>query len=492
MSEDLFIEHVTESFVRLRCDSGILRELYDRFKYQVPNYKFMPSYKMGYFDGYIKLINIKTGLCPKGLVPEVIKYCLDSEYSVKLDPLIVQPLKSKIDFSIEDLQLPTGFEIRDYQQAAFDRAKEKKRQIILSSTGSGKSLIIYSTMRAIQSSIEPDEKILIIVPTINLVTQLYSDFEDYSKESEYDVSENVHKVFGGQEKDSNQQVIISTWQSIYKESQSFFEKFRAVLADEVHTFDAKSCTSIMDKCENALFRIGYTGTLAESKTHEMQLKGMFGPIHRVSSTKDLQDQGVLADLKIFGIVLKHRKDVCDMLKGATYADEVSAVVQLEYRNRFICNLAKTRQGNTLVLFQFVEKHGKPLHAMMQEMCPEKQVFMVYGGTEAEQRENTRKIAEQRSDVIILASYQTFSTGVNIKNLTNIIFASPTKSKIRVLQSVGRGLRTHKDKEFANLYDITDDLRGTRKTANYCLKHFMERYTIYLKENFDVEMKEFDL
>lgn len=477
---------INETKVRIQTDLGTLQEIADSFKFRVDGYKHMPSYKMGFFDGYIRLVDLRFGTIPKGLIPDLLRWSNERDYEIEVDESIVKPFKERIEFSWQDLQL--GFGPRDYQEDAVTRCLAKKRQIILASTGAGKSLIIYANIRALETVCE--RKILLIVPSISLVDQMYGDFKDYSKnDADWDVS-CVHKIYGGEEKQTRKHIVISTWQSLQNiKDDEYFQQFDAVLFDEVHTCVGKVVASIMDKCTNAFYRFGFTGTLSESKTNEMQLKALFGPVHRVTNTKDLMDRGLLADLKIKVIILKYFSEyLTDMAnaKGFTYKQEMDLLCMQDTRNNFISKLVATRQNNTLVLFQFVEKHGKPLERKLRFYCEGKQIHLVYGGTEAEQRERVRQICETHNNVVILASYGVYQQGINIKNLHNIVFASPTKSKIRVLQSIGRGLRTHESKESCNLYDIGDDLRGNRKKPNFTLNHLLERAKMYQQEGFDVE------
>jgi len=328
-----------------------------------------------------------------------------------------------------------------------------------------------------------DKKILIIVPTTSLVSQLYSDFKDYAKNDKWCVETNCHRVMSGIEKDDlKKRVIISTWQSIYKQPKEYFSKFGAVFGDECHLFKAKSLTSIMTKLEDCPVRIGTTGTLDGSLTHKLVIEGLFGPVYEVTKTKTLMERKLLSTLKIDAILLKHSESVRSELKRSTYQDEIDYIVSCEERNRFVCRLTNNLRGNTLVLFQFVEKHGKVLHQMMKKEFPDKQVFFVHGGTDAEQRETIRKFVEKTENAVIIASYGTFSTGVSIKRLHNIVFASPSKSRIRVLQSIGRQLRKSEHKDVAKLYDIADDL-SWKKYKNHTLRHFEERLKIYDGESF---------
>lgn len=369
---------------------------------------------------------------------------------------------------------------------------------------SGKSLIQYLIAREYLNLVE--NKILIVVPTISLVTQLYNDFIEYSKNDDFDVEAHCHLIFEGNVKNSDKQIVISTYQSIYNEpctrddekkttkrGNLYFEDFDAVMVDECHTVKGASLQSIMAKCINARYRIGVTGTLDGSLTNEMVLKGQFGPIHRVANTTDLMDRNILSNLRINFINIKYDEQTCINMKHADYHMEMDWLCTNPIRNNKICQMANKLKGNTLILVQYIEKHGKVLEIMLKDMCIDKQVFFVYGNTESEDREKIRKIAEEHSNVIILASYQVFSTGVNIKNLPNIIFGSPTKSKIRLLQSIGRGVRLHDDKEFLRVIDLCDDLRyAKRKSFNYILAHAMERLRIYQVEGFDVIESEITL
>ena len=374
-------------------------------------------------------------------------------------------------------------EIRDYQIEAIHKAINDGRRLLLSPTGSGKSYIIYCLIRWHELR---GRRQLILVPTTSLVEQMYSDFQDYSSINNWKTSEHCHRIYGGHEKSNEYDVIISTWQSIYKLPKQFFADFKAVYGDEAHLFKAKSLTGILNKMPSTPYRIGTTGTLDGTQTHKLVLEGMFGPVYKVTTTKKLITSKTLADLQIYNLVLDYPDEVKKALKGKTYQEEMDFIVGYEPRNKFIRNLAIKQTGNSLVLFQYVEKHGKMLHEMIQSKAENRKVFFVYGGTDTEQREEIRRLTENEKDAIIVASYGTFSTGINIKNLHNIIFASPSKSRVRNLQSIGRGLRTSETKDSCNLYDIGDDLTWKSK-KNYTLLHMIERIKIYNDEHFDYKL-----
>ena len=272
----------------------------------------------------------------------------------------------------------------------------------------------------------------------------------------------------------------------------WFDQFGCLLGDEVHIFKSKSLTGIMNKMVNCKYRHGFTGTLDGTQTHRLVLEGLFGSVNKVTSTKELMDSNTLAELKVKCIVLTYPEADCKYMKGQSYQDEVDLIVRDTRRNKFIIGLTRALKGNTLVLFQFVEKHGNNLHLMMTANARlnkqyDRKIFYVHGGTDTETRENIREITENEKDAIIIASYGTFSTGINIRNLHNVVFSSPSKSRIRVLQSIGRGLRQGTDKSTATLFDIADDLSWKSK-QNFTLRHFMERINIYNEEEFDYTIK----
>jgi superfamily II DNA or RNA helicase len=327
---------------------------------------------------------------------------------------------------------------------------------------------------------QEQRKTLIVVPTTSLVDQMASDFVEYNNGNPLD----IHKIRGGIDKNIDASIVISTWQSIYKLGKDWFEKFDVVIGDEAHLFKAKSLVSVLEKMPECKYRYGFTGTLDGSHTHKLVLEGIFGSVYEVTRSKKLIADGTLAEFGITAIVLQYPDEIRKLNKGKTYQEEIDWIVTNESRNKYIKNLAHSLQGNTLILFQFVEKHGKILHPMLAKEG--KTVHFIHGSVSADEREAVRHVAETNDNNIILASYGTFSTGVNIKRLDNIIFASPSKSKIRNLQSIGRVLRKSSSGNKATLYDIVDDLQW-KANKNFAVKHFMERVAIYNDEGFEFKI-----
>ena len=488
---DFTVTEVNSVDIRIECERGLAKELSDYFTFKVPGHKFMPSYRNKVWDGTIKMYNIYGQTLYAGLMPYFMKFCEDRKYSFSVSPELTSDAKSVpidhlrkwIDTELNIHANNKKIEVHDHQLDAIQHAISKNRCLLLSPTGSGKSLIIYCLVRYYESLLKENEKMLIIVPTTSLVSQMYNDFKDYSEHADWDAENKCHMIFSGKSKTDDKKIFISTWQSIYKMPADYFKNFRVVFGDECHLFKSKSLTSIMTKLQNCPYRIGTTGTLDGTLTHKLVIEGLFGSVYNVTSTKDLIDKDLLSKLKIDSILLEYTDEEKKEAKKLKYQEEMDWLVKNEKRNRFIKQLAGTLKGNTLILFQFVEKHGKVLNDMIKKEYPERDVFFIYGGTEVEIREQVRKVAETTNDAIIIASYGTFSTGVSIRRLHNIIFASPSKSRVRVLQSIGRQLRKSEHKDTARLYDIGDDL-SWKSYKNHTLRHFLERIKIYKSEGFN--------
>ena len=480
---DLVITKKDEVFAKVACERHIAMELSEFFTFFVPGYQFVPAYRNRIWDGKIRLFALQSGQIYLGLVPYLKEFCTEREYTYEIEELTDEYSVYLAEKFIKTLNLHSDgkpIEVREHQLNAFVHAMRNRRTLLLSPTASGKSLIIYLICRQLLDY--QNLKGLIIVPTTSLVEQLYADFGDYASESGFKNFMHVHRIYQGKEKTTDKAITISTWQSLYQMPKEYFEQFDYIIGDEAHLFKAQSLTTIMTAANKTKYRVGLTGTLDGTKTHKLVLEGLFGPVEKVITTKELIDKNQLSDFTIKCLVLKHSDEICAEMKGATYVDEIQYLIANEARNKFIRNLTISLKTNTLVLYQMVEKHGKILFDMIKERAGERKVFFVHGGTETETREEIRKIMEIENDAIVVASFGTFSTGINIRNLHNIIFASPSKSRVRNLQSIGRGLRQSEGKTIATLYDIADDLRH-KKHMNFTLTHFVERVKIYNEEKF---------
>lgn len=476
-----------EVYLLVDAEPSVMLELNDFFTFAVPGAQFTPQYRAKLWDGKIRLLSVFTKELYVGLLPYVREFCKSNSYEFHDATNSVVDSDVSLDAFVNSLNYHSNgkpVHIRDYQLDAVSKAITTGRTLLLSPTASGKSMIIYTLARWHQQF---NRRQLIIVPTTSLVEQLYGDFADYATASDWKVSENCARIYSGKEKITNVPIVISTWQSIYKMPKSYFENFDVIYGDECHLFKAKSLSTILHKCTKAPFKIGTTGTLDGTKTHRLVLEGLFGAVYKVTTTKKLMDSQQLADLKIRCIQLDYSDEEKKLCKKFSYQEELDWLVTHPKRNNFIRNLVLDQKGNTLLLFQYVEKHGKVLYELLKEKADSnRKIFFVHGGVEAEDREMIRAITEKQNDAIIVASFGTFSTGINIRNLHNVVFASPTKSRIRNLQSIGRGLRLGEQKTSCKLYDIGDNL-SWQKHKNYTLLHLIERVKIYNEEGFNYKL-----
>jgi len=492
----LTIEKLDEVYMRIYGDASVEQELADFFTYEYPGARYTPQFRARLWDGKVRLYDQVRKTIYIGLLDYVVKFCQRNNYTLTLktpDIVANNEITTELVTEFAEWLKPMGrgkpIEIRDYQVEAVQTALSKERTLLISPTASGKSFIIYTTMRW---HMNEGRKCILIVPTTSLVEQMYADFEDYSSANDFKVGAHCQKLYSGFPKEFTKDVLITTWQSIYLQPKSWFKQFDVMFGDEAHNFKAKSLTGVMEKMDTIRYRVGTTGTLDNKKIHQLVLEGIFGPVHRVTTTKALMDSGKLTTLNITCLIMKYSDEVRKERNKNSYQEEMDFLVGYEKRNKFIRNLAVNSKGNTLVLFQYVEKHGKVLHDLIKNKVHDgRKVFFVHGGTDVADRESIRHITEGEDDAIIIASFGTFSTGINIPSIENVIFASPSKSKIRNLQSIGRGLRLKDGKLVCNLYDIADDLHW-KSWKNHTLNHAAERYKTYVEEQFKLKMVEVSL
>ena len=349
---DLKIRKKNEVYLKIETEPHINVELAEYFTFDVPNAKFMPQFRNRVWDGKIRLYSPGTGELYCGLVEYLEEWCNERGYTYE---------HSECKFyghphEVNDLVSPEGVvgfvkslgmphKVRDYQYRAIYEALKYNRRLLLSPTASGKSLMIYSIIRY---HVNAGRKILLVVPTTSLVEQMYKDFEDYG----WNASAHCHKIYAGRDKYGvDADVVITTWQSVYKEDKKWFNGFDAVIVDEAHLAKAKSLTGIMTKLHDCKYRIGFTGTLDGSYTNKLVLEGIFGKCNQVTKTNDLMKQGHLSRLKIKVLLLKHK-----FTKFESYQEEMDYIISHPGRNKLIRNLCRVLNGNPLVLFSYVEKH----------------------------------------------------------------------------------------------------------------------------------------
>ena len=491
MSNNITIQYHNDVYIRILCEPCIAAELSSFFSFRVTGCEFQPAYRQKLWDGYIRLFSLKTKLLYAGLYFKVLDFCDKSGYTISEESYIPE-VKDISRESIEDyakvLKIAAGGKeilLRDYQITAVKHILDNKRAVIESATSSGKSAIIYMAARYLLGSKEA-KRILMIFPTSSLVMQIMSDFKDYSGLNGWNTESHCHMVFTGQEKNVEKQITFSTWQSIYKNPPSFFNQYDAIFVDETHLVAAKSLSGIMEKATNVKYRVGLTGTLQKAKSHALCIQGLLGESIKISTTSELMKAGNVANLKITCLLLNHPDEVKKVFKNAKYQEEMEYLITCEKRNNFISNLTKSLNGNIMILFTHLE-HGRAL----VELLKDRNIFFIHGNITPQEREKMRLEVEKSDDAIVIASYGTTSTGVSIKRLHHVIFASPYKSEIRVLQSLGRGLRIGEGKTSVKLWDIADNI-SWKSAKNHTLKHFESRVELYASEKLSYRIVEYNL
>lgn len=496
----IFVEPINDVFIRVYSDPGIEAELSEFFCFDVPGARFTPKYRSGLWNGKAYLYSAVKKTLYKGLFNYLRTFCTDNGYELRasnLDSIQDDSIsRDEIEKYCVDLNCYSkGQPIvpRDYQVELIYQALKQKRMIGQSPTSSGKSLALYILIRY---HLDQGRRILLIVPRSMLVEQMFSDFEDYSSHNNWSADENCQRIYTGYEKNFDKPVTITTWQSIHKQPLYFFKKnqWDVVLGDEAHSFASAALISIMEKLIDTPYRLGVTGTVSNrgAKINTLTLEGLFGSVIKIITTKQLMEQNKIAQLKINQLVIKHPDEHRKLISRTDYQSEMDFIVSNMKRNSFISNLATACTGNTLILTQYVEKHCDVLFNMLNEKIGHKRpVFIIHGGVSVEDREDIRKKLEKLTDCILVSTFGTFSTGVNAPSIENIIFASPSKSSIRTLQSIGRGLRLKEGKTHCKLFDLVDDF-SWKKKHNHTLKHGTERYHIYNEEQFQIKLTEVNI
>lgn len=490
---DIIIQPIDNLMVRLQCEPYVAYEVSEDFSFFVNGYKHMPAYKRGHWDGKIRMFNVNKREFYRGLIPRLIEWAETNDYTISFGDK--ERLRPQIPFDekwIESWASYGKLKPKDYQIKAFQTAMRLNQALVLSPTGSGKSYICYLMVRYLLE--HGVDKVLITVPTTSLVEQLTNDFKDYAVD--WDVDTNVHKIYSGKEKTTEARVVISTWQSIYKLPGSWFKPYGAYICDEAHGADSKSITGIVGSLGHAPCRVGLTGTLDGTALHELEMLARFGPVVKATSTKELMDRGDLAPISIDCFQLNYNQEEIALVKSMDYDQEITFLLQHESRNKLLVNSALRSTNNTLMLFNYIERHGKILYDMLVERAEQygKKIYYISGKVAVEDRERIRQILEKENNAILLASMGTMSTGVNVKNLHNLIFCHPYKAKIKTLQSIGRTIRQAAGKNGAKLIDVGDNLVYKKRSEkpNATWRHFIERLKIYDSEGFEYRIIKLDV
>ena len=492
---------LTEDGQFLRVDSATeleLEQLNISLTRRIENHRFNPLVKKGIWDGYISYFKDNQWI-PAGLWQEVTKICKQYNYDIKINGVTRLFDKDISAQSFEEWALeffenhPDGIVPRDYQiEAAFNILKFR-RSLSELATSAGKTLISFLTV-AYMLEKQKASKILFIVPNVSLVVQATEDFAEYNHENR--VKMMVQQIYSGQKIKPNRNIVIGTYQSLVKKSKEFFDDFDAVIVDETHKAKSNSIKTILQKCRMAKYKYGLSGTIPKDNTLDrLTLMSQTGPLITEIKASFLQKEGHIAGCNVKVIEMDYAPQASKQafMELATNRYDSKDVFSLEQnyvinspgRINFVTKVIAKIPKNSLVLFHRIE-HGKKLYEMLRQRS-DKKVYYVDGGTNTDIREEYKAKMEAGDDVVIIASYGTFSTGISIKKIHNIFFTESFKSEVIIRQSIGRGLRQHESKESVNIIDFVDDLRWD-EWQNYLYRHAKARKKIYKQEKFKFEVK----
>ena len=487
MEYDITVQKQNNSYVQLHCNEELNHKIYILFSAFQPGYKFSPRFKMKLWDGKIHAYSPITQLLPIGLVDNLINWCKKNSYTYKLfglddfkDTVSYGDMKEYVNSQI------TKFDARDYQLDAIYSALTNKRGVLLSCTGSGKSLMIYGILKYLIAK-KNKRHLLLIVPNVSLVEQMYTDFIDYGWEN---IENDVEKLYSGMDPMFRTPVLISTWQSLENQDKDFFAEYQGVIVDECQGSKSSVLARIVKQCVGADYKIGTTGTLPTELADQLIINGVLGNNIFELKSKTLIDLGYLTKIVVASIFVRYPEEFIKANKDRTYQEEVKVVEEKPERNRtlnFVIDHSKPTD-NILILVNHKD-HLKSVKEYLNLVYPERKVSIIMGEVKAKERESIRTGIEYEDGTLLVCTYQTMSAGVNIPKLHAVMLYANSKSRIKVLQSIGRGLRKHVSKNKVIIYDIIDDLsyktRTGRAHKNYCMQHYDERMSYYKEQEFPV-------
>jgi superfamily II DNA or RNA helicase len=489
---DIIIHKKNHATVIVECTNTIAKELYNYFSAFANNYRFAPLYKAKMWDGKIRFFSITTNELPIGLVYKLYEFSRLGNYTIECKYSQQNSLtREELQRFIDTLGLPPEIEVRPYQFEAIYDCITNKVLSIEASTASGKSLMIYIICRILTMM---GKKTLLVCSQQQLVEQMFGDFEDYGWEPE----KYCHRIYSGQKKIYNSPVIIACWQSLITEKvkeSNPYELFDCMILDEAHGAKAKSIKDLSNWCVNAAYRFGFSGTYPDPDTADyLTITGSTGAVKTVATYQMLQAEGYIAKLKIYNMILSYSpafKRAVFTDCGTDYKAQSDMINNAPERNQFLLKMIQNLKGNVLVLFTKKEAHGYILKELFERELKGKRVLYIDGDVPIEDREDIRRLIETRDDIVLLGTYGCLSTGTNMKNLMHLVFASGYKSRVKTMQAIGRSLRLHKNKLYAKLYDVVDDVsfidrKNDIRFVNHSFNHYVERSKYYINEGWDVK------
>lgn len=483
----LNLHKLNENYMLVKTDNeNLQRSLYDYFKKPASGaeWRVRKRRKTGKgWDGSIRLMT-PAGRLPMGLYGKLMDFInvggvtFSQDFAIDKNTHLILDIKEFCKEEAILLKERMDYEPYDYQFKVLINAILHKRSTTLSATSSGKSYMIYlmSKYRRRMGA----QKTLIIVPRITLITQITDDFNDFSGD---EWENDVHHIYEGQSHDTDKPIVISTWQSLQNEFLEWFEQFDTLIVDEVHGAKATEMVNLINKCGHIEYRFGLTGTLDGSDTHEWQTIAYFGDVYKAILTKEMIERGIATPAEVHVVIFDHPdkethkarlRAITDPMKRARA--ETEFIENCSFRNAFIASLtnAKTKKGeNTLILFKSVE-HGKHLHSLLSD------ARIIYGAIKGKERKEIKEWMKKAEGAVLLASYGTFAEGEFVPRIHNIIAAGNYRGRIKVLQSIGRGLRLHFSKKVIKIFDFADDVYDTCTS----IKHLKEKLMMYTEPDID--------
>lgn len=484
--DTITVRKLNEVYVKLETTKSIEMDLNGYFAEFADNYIFHPKYRCGRWDGKIRAFNPSDKLLPFGLLPKLSTYCKANNIKLNLQLNVDELFNNIEEEELYDLydtifSKESGIYPRDYQHTAILKSLMNKRGITLAATGSGKSNIIYSISRYLLSK---NKVTILIVPNVSLVNQMYSDFQEYGWN---DIDKHVSKLYSGLTPDFTKPMLITTWQSIQTKHPEFFKRYDGLILDETHNVRGLEIQNICKKLVNADYRLGFTGTMPPNKADFQTVTSFLGQIIFNISAKELMDRDVLSQIKINNLVLKYDKQYC--VNTRDYDSEMKFINSYDKRMSVLNHIIdkNKERENTLFLVHKIDHLKSIEEYLKQHYGNTHSVYVIFGEVKADERELIRKKINDEGNVLLVATYATASTGLNIPRLHNVVFFSSYKSKIKILQSIGRGLRKHDTKDGMLLWDVVDDLRyshGSKNVDNYVYRHFKSRKQYYEEQGFE--------
>lgn len=503
----LLFEKINEVYFIVKPDTQAdfaeLQELWYAFSLTHPEKNFMPKYKNGTWDGTVRFIRYidkfkELALVPIGLFVDIFEFMLshDIEFRVLDNDIgnIKVDLRGFDKWLLEnESDKSKKISEREYQYEAVKHALSLNRCVMESPTGSGKSLMIYMYMKWILDHyFDKDDKFLILVPTTDLVNQMTEDFVEYGCPRQA-----ICKIYSGQKRDMSKPIIISTWQSLYKEDYDFFEQFTAIVFDECHKSKADEQIYIGENCVNAKWRLATSATIQEDKVHRYSIMQNFGDIFTTATTRELIDSGYLCDFNVRNIIMewKNTKGHFIKIEDNDYQKEYNAIINNEHRMEamvnFICNLWVEREfdDSTIMVMGKRISYIEDIFTRLSEKID--RVFFIHGQINPAERSKVKDYIKRKGGVLV-ANIDIMGTGINIPNVTTIVFANPIKSDILLLQTIGRAIRLHAGKEVATVYDIIDKMKLENSNYNTVYGWLPDKIKIYETKNFKYDTIHVDL